>query len=168
MSRADRRADAVARSGSGRFERVIDPDVDLHDPAQRGEGRRWDVLLATALGGILGSEARYGLDTALPHANGTFPWSTVVVNISGCLLIGALMVLVLELDSPPRLARPFLAVGVLGGYTTYSGFAVDVLVLRHRPLIALGYLLATVLGCAAAVWLSTTAGRVALAKVEAR
>jgi CrcB protein len=142
---------------TGRYEQVIDPDVDPVDPSRRSEHRswRWDVLLATAVGGVLGAEARYGLDSALPHAGNAFPWSTVLINVSGCLLIGALMVLLLELTYPHRLARPFLGVGVLGGYTTYSTFAVDVLMLRHRPLVALGYLGLTVLGCAAAVWLST-------------
>jgi fluoride exporter len=157
---------------AGHYEQVIDPDVDLHDPAQRAEGWRWDVLLAIAIGGILGSEARYGLNTALPHADGTFPWSTVLINASGCLLIGALMVLLLELTSPHRLARPFLGVGVLGGYTTYSTFAVDVILLRHRPFIALGYVVVTVLSCAAAVWLSTTltlaVGRGVLSRAAAR
>jgi fluoride exporter len=157
---------------AGRFEQVIDPDVDLDDSYPRSESRpwRWDVLLAIAIGGILGAEARYGLDSALPHAGDAFPWSTVVVNVSGCLLIGALMVLLLELTYPHRLARPFLGVGLLGGYTTYSTFAVDVqrLVLDHRPLVALSYLGVTVLGCAAAVWLSTTltlaVGRAILAR----
>jgi CrcB protein len=145
---------------AGRFEQVIDPDVGLDDSSPRSDSRpwRWDVLLVTAIGGILGAEARYGLDNALPHAGREFPWSTVVVNASGCLLIGALMVLLLELTYPHRLARPFLGVGVLGGYTTYSTFAVDVqrLLLDHRPLVALSYVVVTVLGCAVAVWLSST------------
>lgn len=145
---------------AGRFEQVIDPDVGLDDSSPRSDSRswRWDVLLVTAIGGILGAEARYGLDNALPHAGREFPWSTVLVNASGCLLIGALMVLLLELTYPHRLARPFLGVGVLGGYTTYSTFAVDVqrLLLDHRPLVALSYVVVTVLGCAVAVWLSST------------
>ncbi len=69
------------------------------------------------------------------------------------------MVLLLELTSPHRLARPFLGVGVLGGYTTYSTFAVDVerLVLAHRPLTALAYVAVAVAACGTAVWLSTIA-----------
>ena len=60
---------------AGRFEQVIDPDVDPADPSRGAEHRswRWDVLLATAVGGILGAEARYGLDSALPHAGTRSP-----------------------------------------------------------------------------------------------
>jgi fluoride exporter len=136
---------------------ITDPDVDLHDPAQRAERPRWDLLAAIAVGGVIGAEARYGAGLALPHSGAEFPWSTLLVNVSGCLLIGVLMVVLLELRSPHRLLRPLLGVGVLGGYTTYSSFAVEVqqLVRQHRPGIALSYLAATVLGCAAAVWLST-------------
>jgi len=134
---------------------VIDPDVDLHDPRQRAEGRprQWDLIAATAIGGVLGAEARYGLGLALPHQDRQFPWSTVVINVTGCLLIGVLMAMLLELPAPHRLARPFLGVGVLGGYTTYSSFAVEVqrLVLHHRPQAGLGYLLVTVTGCATAL-----------------
>jgi len=138
---------------------VIDPDVDLADPAQQpvGPARRWDVLAATAAGGILGAEARYGLGSAAPHHDQQFPWSTLLINVTGCLLIGVLMAVLLQAPSPHRLARPFLGVGVLGGYTTYSTFALDVqrLLLHHRPLVAVDYVALTVLGCAGAVWLSS-------------
>jgi CrcB protein len=147
---------------------VIDPDVDLSDPAQRlaEPARQWDVLVATAAGGILGAEARYGVSSVLPHHDQQFPWATLLINATGCLLIGVLMAVLLELPSPHRLARPFLGVGVLGGYTTYSTFAVEVqrLVLHHRPLIALDYAVLTVLTCAGAVWLSSgLTGRVVAA-----
>lgn len=142
---------------------VIDPDVDLGDPAQRLEGpaRQWEFIAAIAAGGILGAEARYGLSSAWPHQDQQFPWSTLLINTTGCLLIGVLMAVLAGLPSPHRLARPFLGVGVLGGYTTYSTFAVEVqrLVLSHRPLTALCYAVASVLGCAGAVWLSSSATR---------
>lgn len=174
MSGADPRAHtgwADSARVADELGQVIDPDVDLHDPLQQAETRprQWDLVLAVAIGGILGAEGRYGLGLAMPHGGRQFPWSTVVINASGCLLIGALMVALLELTSPHRLVRPFLGVGVLGGYTTYSTFAVDVqrLILDHRPLVALGYVVVTVLGCAAAVWLSTAvtlaAGRAVIA-----
>jgi len=143
------------------FDDVVDPGVELHDPRQVAETqpRHGDVVVAVAAGGIVGAEARYGIGLVVPHATREFPWSTVVINASGCLLIGALMVLLLELTSPHRLARPFLGVGILGGYTTFSTFAVDVqrLVVLHRPLIALAYLVTTVIACAVAVWISTIA-----------
>lgn len=143
---------------------VIDPDVDLHDPSQRAETRprRWDLLVAVAAGGVLGAEARYGIEVVLPHAPAAFPWSTVLINASGCLLIGLLMVLVLELTSPHRLVRPFLGVGVLGGFTTFSTFAVDAerLVREHRPLLALAYVVLNLVLCLVAVYAATLAARI--------
>ncbi|MDQ1738514.1 MAG: fluoride exporter [Pseudonocardiales bacterium] len=147
---------------------AIDPDIDLPDPAQRRAepAWQWDLLAAMAAGGILGAEVRYGVGLAAPHHDEQFPWSTLLINVTGCLLIGVLMAVLLELPSPHRLARPFLGVGVLGGYTTYSTFALDVqrLMLHHRPLMALDYVALTVLGCAAAVWLSSSlTGRIVAA-----
>ena len=152
-------------------EPVADPDADLHAARQRRETRprQWDLVVACSAGGVLGTWARYGVGRAVPHTGREFPWSTVLINATGCLLIGALMVVLLELTSPHRLVRPFLGVGVLGGYTTYSTFAVDVerLVLNHQPGAALSYVVVTVLSCAVAVWLSTSltlnAGRAVIA-----
>jgi len=138
---------------------IVDPDVDLHDPAQREETRprEWDLLLTVAVGGVLGAEARYGIATGLPSSGSAFPWATVVTNISGCLLIGLLMSFLATLARPRRLLRPFLGVGVLGGYTTYSTFAVDAerLLRAGRALAALGYVTVTVVGCAVAVVLGS-------------
>jgi len=117
----------------------------------------WGAVLAVGIGGVIGAEARYGLGEALPHSASQFPWSTVIINTSGSLLLGVLMVLVLELTSAHRLLRPFLGIGVLGGYTTFSTFALDVfrLIDAHRLVTAVQYLLVTVLGCAGAVWAAT-------------
>lgn len=135
---------------------VIDPDVDLHVPGQRRELDRhqWGVLGIIAAGGAIGAEARYGVGLAMPHADTAFPWSTLVVNASGCLLIALLMITILEVTSPHRLVRPFLGVGVLGGYTTFSTYAVDVqrLLIAGRPATALAYLSLTVVAALAAVW----------------
>jgi CrcB protein len=117
----------------------------------------WDVVLAVGVGGVAGAEARYLLSEAVPHSAGQFPWSTLIINVSGSLLLGVLMVLVLELTSAHRLLRPLLGAGVLGGYTTFSTFAVDVdrLISAHRPMTAAQYVLVTVFGCAVAVWAAT-------------
>lgn len=143
----------------------VDPDVGAPDLAAGGPTRPGQraVLAAVALGGILGGEARYGLSRALTHPPDGFPWSTLAINLTGCLLIGVLMAVLQRLRRPHRLARPFLGTGILGGYTTYSTFAVEVqqLVREHRSATAAGYLAATVFGCAAAVWLATAVtGRV--------
>jgi CrcB protein len=110
---------------------------------------------------VLGAEARYGLSVALPHSGGQWPWATLIINASGCLLIGVLMVTITELTSPHRLVRPFLGVGVLGGYTTFSTYSVDIVQLlgSGHPGRALGYLVATPLVALAAVWLGATGTR---------
>ncbi|MGW4798619.1 fluoride efflux transporter CrcB [Nonomuraea sp. NPDC004297] len=133
-------------------DRPIDPDVDLHVPAQRAE-LHWPVLAAIAVGGALGALARYGLQTALPTGPADFPWATFLVNVSGCLLIGVLMVVITEVRQAHRLVRPFLGVGVLGGYTTFSTYVVDVqrAVAAGAPLTGLVYLAATMLAAVAAV-----------------
>jgi len=63
------------------------------------------VIAAVAAGGVAGAEARYGIGVAMPHTDRQFPWSTLTVNLTGCMAIGMLMVLLLELTSPHRLAR---------------------------------------------------------------
>jgi CrcB protein len=105
----------------------VDPDVDLGVPAQRRELRAHPgaVLAAIAAGGVVGAEARAGIAAAWPAGSGGFPVGTLVINATGCLLIGVLMVLITEARWGHPLTRPFLGVGVLGGYTTFSGYAVD-------------------------------------------
>lgn len=142
----------------------VDPDVDLDVAAQRREftpPRRASVLAAIAVGGIAGAEARYGLGVALPHEPGQWPWATLIINVSGCALIGVLMVVLLELTRPHPLVRPLLGVGVLGGYTTFSTYTLDTLdLLGHgQPAAAAGYVLLTPLLALAAVALGATATR---------
>ncbi|MBE7188885.1 CrcB family protein [Jatrophihabitans endophyticus] len=141
---------------------VIDPDVDVDDPGQRADvGRREALTLAViAAGGALGAEARYGLSTAWPHGNAAWPWATVLTNLVGSFLLGVLMITV-ERRSPHHLVRPFLGVGVLGGFTTFSTFALDLhhLLDAGRPLVGLGYAAASLFGCVAATALAVLATR---------
>lgn len=113
----------------------------------------WDVLLVIAVGGALGSLARYGLAVALPHPPGDLALSTLLANVLGCLLIGVLMVVISQLAQPHRLLRPFLGIGVLGGFTTFSTYVVDVMysVLQGRPGLAIGYAVGSVLASLFAV-----------------
>ena len=109
--------------------------------------------LFAALGGALGALARWGVATALPHSPGGWPWATLLVNLTGCLLLGALAAALIARSPEPAWVRPFLAVGVLGGYTTYSAFAVEAvgLVEAGAPVLAAGYVLISVLGGVLAV-----------------
>lgn len=105
------------------------------------------VLAVVAAGGGIGALARYGVGLLAPTEPGGFPWSTFVINVSGSLLIGVLMAMVVAGRTGP-LVRPFLGVGVLGGYTTFSGHALDLTQLLRdgAVLTAAGYLTATVVG----------------------
>jgi fluoride exporter len=127
-----------------------------------GDHREAPVLAAVAAGGVLGALARYGLAELVPHRPGEWPWATWVTNVSGCLLIGVLMVLVTEVWPDRRYLRPFLGVGVLGGYTTFSTAMVDVRqqVEAGRAGVALLYLGGTALAAVVAVavgWVVTSA-----------
>ncbi|MDQ1288816.1 MAG: fluoride exporter [Actinomycetota bacterium] len=134
----------------------IAPDTDPPVPAGRtGTGpSQVPVIAAISAGGACGALARYGLASAWPHPATGFPWSTFVINVSGCALIGVLMVIVTEVVVGRRLLRPFLGVGVLGGYTTFSTYVLDV----HKAAtagvsgVALVYLAVTLIGAMLAVW----------------
>jgi fluoride exporter len=119
------------------------------------------AYVAAALGGALGALARWGVAEALPHEAGGWPWATLLVNLSGCLLLGLLIGSVLARSPDSPWLRPFLATGVLGGYTTYSAFAVEIVQLGEagRPGVAAAYLLASVVGGVAASALGLLAGR---------
>nr|WP_254909702.1 CrcB family protein [Micromonospora sp. NBS 11-29] len=132
----------------------VDPDVDFRVPADRAEltARPATVLAVIAAGGVLGALARAGAQAAVPPSPTGFPWATFGVNVTGCLLIGALMAVLTTRPAGP-LVRPFLGVGVLGGFTTFSAYAVDAqrLLLAGAAGTALAYLAATVLGALLAV-----------------
>ncbi|WP_308190337.1 fluoride efflux transporter CrcB [Amycolatopsis sp. GM8] len=140
----------------------IDPDVDVHVPAQRRELLRSHgaVLVVISFGGGLGAIARYGLAQWLPTPAGHFPWSTFLTNVLGCFLIGVLMVLVTEVWSAHRLVRPFLGVGVLGGFTTFSTYATEVRALLQPGTVGIavaylaGTLVAALLAVVLGVWLT--------------
>jgi CrcB protein len=122
---------------------------------------RSDILAVIAAGGALGALARWGLAVAVPRPPGGFPWATFTANVTGCLLIGLLMVFVVEVWPPRRLLRPFLGVGVLGGYTTFSAYALDALRLATEGHLALAgaYLLASIVAGLVAVWLAVVVAR---------
>lgn len=103
-----------------------------------------------ALGGALGSVGRYALETALPFSPGRgatgFPWATLLVNVSGSLAMGLLVAWLTAHPSPPPWARPFAAVGLLGGWTTYSALAAETHELwsAGAPAVSAAYVLVSV------------------------
>ncbi|MFJ7244371.1 fluoride efflux transporter FluC [Kitasatospora sp. NPDC098652] len=135
----------------------VDPDTPSPLPSEQARParpRQWDVLAVIALGGGLGSVARYGLAHAWATPTGGFPWATFTTNITGSLLLGVLMVYVLEIWPPSRYVRPFLGVGILGGFTTFSTYTVELrgLLATGHVSIADAYALTSLVAGLAAVW----------------
>jgi CrcB protein len=123
------------------------------------------VYAWVALGGALGSVARFALATVLAERFGAgFPWMTLFVNATGSLVIGLLASLgahgVRLLDLAD--ARAFLLVGVLGGYTTFSSFSLQTLELARAGAWgdAGGYIALSLLLCLGGVWLGDLLGGV--------
>ncbi|CCK32427.1 hypothetical protein BN159_8049 [Streptomyces davaonensis JCM 4913] len=127
-------------------------------PLLRGQG---PVVAVVAAGGALGATARYALTLGWPLQPGGFPWATFWTNVVGCAVIGAFLVLITEAWPAHRLVRPFFGTGVLGGFTTFSTYAVDIrrLIDSGHPETGLAYLAATLLAALTAVWLAATATR---------
>jgi fluoride exporter len=115
------------------------------------------TLAAVALGGALGSVARYAVGLALRPASPTWPWGTLTVNVAGSLAIGILFAwfAARPVSDAVRLG---LITGVLGGFTTFSAFSIETLELLRSvgPGAAAGYVavsLITGLGaCALGLW----------------
>ena len=123
--------------------------------------RKLDVLTAVAVGGALGSVARYEIGRRFPVRAGEFPTSTLAINCAGSLILGFVLVVLVKRLPSSLYARAFLAVGVLGAFTTYSTFAVQAcrLVADHHLATAVTFVVASVAGGLAAAWLGLVSGR---------
>ncbi|KNB54038.1 fluoride efflux transporter CrcB [Streptomyces caatingaensis] len=135
----------------------VDPDPEKARPAParpRWTAGQGPVVAVVSLGGGIGAAARYGASVLWPTAADAFPWTTLAVNVAGCAVIGVFMVVITEVWAAHRLVRPFFGTGVLGGFTTFSTYAVDVqrLAGHGRAAIALAYLALTLVAALAAVW----------------
>lgn len=106
------------------------------------------------LGGALGAGARYLVGQAMMGWFGpNYPWGTLAVNLIGGLAMGALVGMLARMTAGEQ-ARLFLAVGVLGGFTTFSAFSLELVTMLERGamLTAVGYALASVLGAVLALF----------------
>lgn len=112
------------------------------------------VLAFVALGSALGALTRHGLDTLWPPSPAGVSWTILAINVTGSLLIGLLTELIAHRRPHDRYVRPFWGVGFLGGYTTFSAYATDVVTALERgaPQVALAYLSLTLVGALAAAW----------------
>ena len=91
------------------------------------------TIIWVALGGALGSAARYGVNVWSGRILGSeFPWHTLIVNVAGCFAMGLLIELMaLKLNAGNDM-RAFLTTGILGGFTTFSAFSLDFAYLVER------------------------------------
>lgn len=126
----------------------------------RGPGPGAADIAAIAAGGGIGSVLRYLLSQAFPAGHG-FSWAILAINVSGCFALGLLMIYLLEVWPPRRLLRPFLAIGLIGGYTTFSTYAAGIwlLIRAHAVASADAYALTSALAGLVAVWCGVTAAR---------
>ena len=119
------------------------------------------VVAVVAVGGAIGATARYALSLQWPVQPAGFPWATFWTNVVGCAVIGVFMVVITDVWAAHRLVRPFFGTGVLGGFTTFSTYAVDIqkLLDAGHPRTGAAYLAATMLAALGAVWLGVAAAR---------
>jgi CrcB protein len=121
------------------------------------------LYAAIVAGGIVGSLMRWLVALVLPSVAGGFPWPTLFANVTGCVLIGFYSALTGpdgRLFVDPR-TRQFVLTGICGGYTTFSGFSIEMLRFLQAgdSLQAAVYLAVSVTSWLAAVWLGDIAAR---------
>ena len=116
---------------------------------------------AVAVGGALGSIARYALSTWIFDVSShKFPYATLAVNVLGSFFMGVLFVIIIEKAALPTEMRSLLMIGFIGAFTTFSTFSLDALGLWQNGHIfmSLVYMLATVILCliaiSSAIWLT--------------
>lgn len=115
------------------------------------------AILAVFAGGIVGTSARYALESAFPATVGRWPWTTFVINVAGAAILGVIAaVLVARADDSPRRQRLrlFAGTGCCGAFTTYSTFALEQTNLWRNDAagVAIAYALVSVVAGVVAAW----------------
>jgi CrcB protein len=113
------------------------------------------TVIWVAVGGAIGSAARYSVNVWSGRLLGSdFPWHTLIVNVVGCFIMGALVSLMALRLNVGNDLRAFLTTGILGGFTTFSAFSLDVAMLVERKAYAAaaGYGVASVVVSLVAVF----------------
>ncbi len=126
--------------------------------------RNGPLVLAVAAGGALGSLLRFEAGLIWPTGPGAFPTTTLLINLTGCLVIGLFLVVITEVWTPHHLLRPFFGTGVLGGFTTFSTYSLDIVTLfrQGHAAAAMLYLGVTAVGALLAVALGMLLARLLL------
>lgn len=109
-------------------------------------------FLLVAVGGSIGAVLRYSISLMFP--NQSFPYSTLIINLVGSFLLGIILAMGLRNDTMPAGTRLFLATGICGGFTTFSGFSAENLDLLQvgKYNLAFVYIIASVVGGIVATW----------------
>lgn len=118
-------------------------------------------LLLVMSGGAIGAGLRYGLSRAVPFAGAGWPWATFVANVLGGFAMGILAAWILRGDNSAEVLRLFVGVGVLGGFTTFSAFSLEIVRMleRGQMVLAAGYAAASVLLAIGALFAGMTAAK---------
>ena len=123
------------------------------------------LLVFVGLGGAIGAVGRYVVMSAVGHfTHAGFPWGTLTVNVLGALVLGAVLELSALVWSPSPEIRAMVVVGVLGSFTTFSTFSMDIYYLLNRShLVTAGaYAVGSVLVCLVAFWAGMSVLRMVL------
>lgn len=123
---------------------------------------RW---LLIAVGGSLGALTRYGVSFLVQErVSGAFPWGTFIVNLTGCLIMGAVMTRLNEGGEVSVNWRYLVPVGFIGAYTTFSSFEFETfrLIEQGLPLVGFGYVASSLILGYAALWLGAIVTRALL------
>ena len=146
-------------------ERVQSRRVDPELPPRRGRRADPTVLVLIAFGGVAGTAVRYGIGRIAPPVAGAFPWSTFVINVTGSFVLGGFLAWLSVRRPDDRHLRPLVAIGFLGGYTTFSTAMVEsALLVKDGPAaIAFGYLAVGLVTAVVAVAAGVTTTRRVLA-----
>ena len=120
------------------------------------------IVIGVALGGAIGASARYLIDRGIEErVDSLFPWSTFLINVTGCFIIGVFASALVDRHHIPAWIRIGLIMGVVGGYTTFSTFSQETLGLvdAHDFGVALAYVGGSVLLGLLAVYTGGLLGR---------
>jgi len=118
-------------------------------------------IILVMSGGAIGAGLRYGLSRALPYSGAGWPWATFAANVLGGLAMGVLAAWILRGDNSAEPLRLFVGVGVLGGFTTFSAFSLEMahMVERGQVGLAAGYALVSVMLALGALFVGMIAAK---------